>query len=124
MANEPYIDVTALAHSLGETAVLVGTKAALAAVIAVPGLGWIASVPVFTVILNKIITWILKRAEETIERKAMNLGTALQQAHRASRFTAASNKLKSLPPETSEEVYAKAEQDKISAFRELVRIAS
>lgn len=109
------IDITSLVESMRFAFVDWAQGYLWALILAVPGLGWLAG-PILKTLFGKGLQWLLNRLSESTVMLGFFLNTAIRKGSQASDFVNAVEALHKLPETASEEDYAKAEQNKITAF--------
>lgn len=118
--NNGEVDITAAVNAIQSAFVTYGSKAIIAAELAYPPTSFLASWPVLDIINQKAIEGILNLLSKDAVMLAFFANTAVKKASQAQDFINAVNAKNNLPPNVSEEEYAKAEQAQMDAFKSFV----
>lgn len=123
MLNDGTIDITDTVEKMKETWVLAEKEALMAAILAIPGLGWIAF-PIAKVLLGAAVHWTLTFLSNSGLMIAFFTNTVLRKASQAKDFTDAYSNKMNLPPTATDEEYEKAERIQIDKFNNFVRLTN
>ncbi len=116
------IDITDLVAALQSSFVTWAVSFIYGLTIAQPLFSWLA-LPIISSIYQMILKGIFAWLAGAAAMQGFFLNTALKKSGQAGDFVAAVNFKLNLPPNVTEEAYARAEQAEISAFNSFVRIA-
>ena len=113
------IDITDIVDETEELFIKLGTAHVMTAVVAIPGMQWL-----LTPCLNKIATDVIKKVITILAdwsvMQGFFLNTAIRKASQGVDFVVSTKEMKALPPDASDEVYEKAEQNRINKFNNFV----
>lgn len=117
------IDITNVVSSLQSSFVTWATNYVFGLEIAIPGMEWIA-LPGISTIDKAIVKGIINLLATSVVMESFFLNTAIKKASQAQDYVDTVTAKNSLPPTTSEDDYAKAEQLEIIAFRNFVSVTN
>jgi len=114
------IDITDLVNAIASAAVKVEVDLLFQASTSLWFTAWL-KLPVISDIYKTLLTWLFTWISTQEVNLAFYENTAIRKASQGNDFMNAHNFLKALPPNVTEEAYAKAEQAEIAAFNSFVR---
>lgn len=117
------IDITNMVSNMQSTFISMAEAYVLAAILAVPGLGWLMA-PILKYLLGGALTWIITKIATWSVMQAFFLNTAIRKASQAQDYTDAVAAKNSLPKDVSDADYEKAEQTEMAAFRDFVILSN
>ncbi len=116
------IDITDLVDALKNGFISWAVNALFAWTVSFPFLSWLG-LPVVSSIYRLILNALMSALANFAEMQGFFLNTALKKSGQAKDFVDAVKFRQSLPPNVTEEAYAKAEKRQMDAFSALVRVA-
>lgn len=115
------IDITDTVEKMRGTFVTWSIDYLYAAILSVPGLGWLGGF-VFKLILNKILDWALTKLSESVVMGAFFENTIVRKNSQAHDYVQAIKFKNNLSPEVGDDEYEKAERAEIAAFDAFVSV--
>lgn len=122
-ADDGTIDITNLVETMKATFVTAGKDYLMGLVLAIPGIGSIASWFI-KVLFGDAITWLLNQLTGWAVLEAFFINTAIRKASQAGDYVAAVAAKNNLPPTASDDDYEKMERAEMVAFSDFVRITN
>jgi len=118
------VDITELTQMIKSAWISANVTALVAAIGAVPGLGWLTVTPFFSNAITWLVEWAISKMADFVYNQAFFLATSIRKAGQAQDFISAVHKLNSLPEDISDEEYEKYERIRMAEFNNLVHLAS
>jgi hypothetical protein len=115
------VDITSLVANMQQTFVKAAVAVAYAAIIAVPGLSWLA-LPILSPILKEALSFVIGLLAKDAMLEAFFMNTAIRNASNAADYVNAVNAKNNLPPTATKQEILEAEQLEISTFNSFVII--
>lgn len=117
------IDITETVEYMRSSFVLTAQRYIMGLLFTLPGVGPIAGT-LLKILMKPFLGWILDRLSTWAVMEAFFANTIMRKANQAIEYTDAIKFKKSLPPETSNDEYEKAELEEINKFNNLVLLTN
>ncbi len=115
------IDITSTVEMMRSSFVTWAINFLYAAIIAVPGFGWLGGF-FFKMVLNKILNWALTELSESVVMGAFFENTIIRKNSQAHDYVQAIKIKNNISPEAGDDEYEKAERAEIAAFDAFVSV--